>query len=153
VEKSDGRGVKASSGSELCEIIKMKLMTIWGSYSDAVGIDEIVSRLKDGEHLKFVPHPYADINKDEIVLVVATGTLRNEHEDIEDAVHTKTKEVGLKHIGTGNQGGGRIKIEGNKLIFFDSSNKFGPYNKELMQKVPGQVYLKTFEVESVEFRN
>ena len=113
---------------------------------------EIVKRLKSGDRLKFVPLVLVDLEAEELVLLLSLGEPFSFHEYLLLSWHDIRKQSGVSYqILDLKPTGGLVKIENDKLVFYDSSFKFGKYDEALLQKIDQQQLLNLFMVNSVSY--
>lgn len=130
----------------------MRLMVIEGTYRGReLTQDQVIENFKKKEYLKFVPLLRADVRNDELVLVISLGSLSDEHQNLFGIGHEVLRDEDLPDVSL-KPTGGRVEMRGDELVFFDASNKYGPFDPELMRKVPEQQYLDIFGAKSVSFK-
>jgi hypothetical protein len=132
------------------ESVIMKPQVVIGC-DKGLNTQQAISMMVAGEHFKFVPLVFADVLADRLVLVIAIAREGWEHavcagtarRSMPQGDHEKLYEVNLK------PSGGRIRIENNKLFFYGTSMKFGPFDPSLLRKANQEELCHLFEVEAV----
>jgi hypothetical protein len=140
---------------------KIKLAEEYAMRPEIVGLtrrgsivnqEAVVQCLKEGKRPKFMITVCADLKADQLVLVILIGTDIPIHEEIMGRWSVLGKDLGLNEVSL-KPSGGRIKITGDTLAFFDQSNKYGRFEQALIEKANQEELLGVFGVKEVRFEN
>ena len=135
-------------------------MKIWicsfVSFFELGGNDEeeyrqyVMRCLNENKGLKFVLAVGANLQNESLALCVGIGPTSMKHLDIEERMRREMRAQKIFGVGTPELGGGELKKEGNKLVFFSSSFKKGPYDELLLRKAEEDIRTK-FRVSAIEY--
>lgn len=114
-------------------------------------LEAIIQLLKSGLILQFVLSVGVDIRNEELVFFISIGSDR--HSKIDNAAERIQEKNTLPFLTPSRWlGGGMVKIEKNKLIFFESSGSYGEYDTWLLKKHEEEIK-KIFRVKSIVYKD
>lgn len=120
-------------------------------------VPSLVDKLKRGYVFKFVFDFRVRILTQELYMIICISNTSNEHEIIHAALSESIRKMPNRGFGIDTNpfrlGGGCVKMEDGNFIFYDSSNKYGKYNKDYLALGRQEIAtLLGIDVNNVEFQ-